>query len=237
MEEIINSFVSKFGNLSPAQTFSFMIFAILAFILKDTIKDRFKNLKMPKWSLSKRKIKEAKFEALKAHDIFNVIEEVRALTKFHEFENDTVKSKVFHDFMNIMLDEIRGQFKAVILQINELEKGKDELSRDELKQIILKTLVIIVETYCKKAEQHFIKKGISKTDSHYIVSLFEEWRSETRASINSRVNAIFASSFHQTNFARTLAVLELISVSVNLIPKDGIRSFEQMNGKLKSIKY
>jgi len=32
-------------------------------------------------------------------------------------------------------------------------------------------------------------------------------------------------------------VYELISVSVGLIPKDGIRSFETMNGRLKDIKY
>jgi hypothetical protein len=101
----------------------------------------------------------------------------------------------------------------------------------------MKTLVVIVENYCDKAERHLIDKGLSKVDAEYVVDLFEQWRSETRASINSRINAIFASSFHQTGFSRTLAVFELISVSVSLIPKDGIRSFESMNGKFKTISY
>jgi hypothetical protein len=78
---------------------------------------------------------------------------------------------------------------------------------------------------------------MSDKDAIYVVDLFEKWRIETRESINSRVNSLFASSFYPTNFDRLLAVLELVSVSISLIPKDGVRSFEDMNGKFKNLNY
>jgi hypothetical protein len=124
-----------------------------------------------------------------------------------------------------------------LITIIAAQHKQGETSRDELKQIIRKTLNSIVDNYCLKGERHLIDRGLSKKDAAYVVELFEKWRSETRASINSRIDAIFASSFHTTNFQRTLAVYELISVSVSLIPKDGIRSFESMNGKFKTIQY
>jgi hypothetical protein len=135
-----------------------------------------------------------------------------------------------------MLNEIFENMKQLIANIAAQHKAGD-VSRDELKQMIRKSLNVIVDSYCVKGEHHLIDKGLTKKDATYVVDLFEKWRSETRASINSRIDAIFASSFHTTNFQRTLAVYELISVSVSLIPKDGIRSFESMNGKFKTIQY
>lgn len=235
MEEVVKIFTEKFSTLGPALTFLFMtIVVIIAAYRKDLI-NAIKGIKVKKLLVLKED--EPEYNDLNAHDLFNVIEDVRATTKFYEFSGDANKTKIFHDFMGLMLDEIRKNFKSLIEEVDTLNKSKQEVTRDELKQVIMKTLVIIVENYCKKAEQHLIDKGLTKVDAEYVVDLFEQWRSETRASINSRINAIFASSFHQTNFTRTLAVFELISVSVSLIPKDGIRSFESMNGKFKEITY
>jgi hypothetical protein len=235
MEDIVKLFVDKLSALGPVLTFFFMLAVTIIVAYKKQIGDLFHGVKVTK--LFSKPVEEATYEDLNAHDLFNVIEDVRATTKFYEFTNDVNKTKIFHDFIGLMLDEIRRNFKSLIQEVNQLNRNKKEVTRDELKQVIMKTLVIIVENYCDKAERHLIDKGLSKVDAEYVVDLFEQWRSETRASINSRINAIFASSFHQTNFSRTLAVFELISVSVSLIPKDGIRSFESMNGKFKTITY
>lgn len=240
MEEIVKIFNDKLSALGPFLTFLFMCIVVFIVTFSKQIAMYFKGLEFSKLlTIFKRnkKEKELIYDDLNAHDLFNVIEEVRAITKFHEFSGDVNKTKIFHDFMGLMLDEIRHNFKKIIVQIGILNKNSSDVTRDELKQLIMKTLVVIVENYCKRAEMHLIMKGLSKADAEYVVDLFEQWRSETRASINARINAIFASSFHQTNFSRTLAVFELISVSVSLITKDGIRSFESMNGKFKAITY
>jgi len=179
------------------------------------------------------------FDDLAYHDLFSVIFEVRSAIKHYHFDEPDggeTNTRVFHDFLNIMLNEIFDSMKQLIQTISAQHKARD-VSRDELKQTIRKTLNVIVDSYCSKGEKHLIDRGLTKRDAAYVVELFEKWRSETRASINSRIDAIFASSFHTTNFQRTLAVYELISVSVSLIPKDGIRSFKEMNGKFKTIEY
>lgn len=238
MEEVFKAFVDKFGNLPPILAFIVMVILIVSYFFKDAISKKIREYK------SQRNEKEThsdhyRFEDLEYHDVFSVIFEVRSAIKHHHFNEEDggeIKTRIFHDFLNIMLEEIHIKMKQLIIMIAVQHKN-GEVSRDELKQTIRKTLNSIVDNYCLKGEHHLIDKGLTKKDASYVVELFEKWRSETRASINSRIDAIFASSFHNTNFHRTLAVYELISVSVSLIPKDGIRSFESMNGKFKTIQY
>lgn len=243
MEDIVKLFVDKFSSLTPHLTFIVMIIMIIVFATKDAISEKIKAFKISRdliplvafKNISKNK--KLSYEDLNNHDLFNVVEDVRSAIKFYQFKEDYNKTNIFHDFMGIMLDEIKLGLKGLIVDIKNRDEKNEDLLQDELKLLIMSCLSKIVENYCLKSEHHFIGKGLKKEDSSYVVDLFEEWRSETRASINSRVNAIFASSFHQDNFARTLAVYELISVSVSLIPKDGVRSFETMNGKFKNIEY
>lgn len=240
MEEIINNIISKFGVLTPNLTLSAIIIVLLIYILKDTIVEKFKSVEWLKlFSLNgKNKTSSVNilFDNLNHHDIFNVIEEVRLTIKHHEFSNDPTKTKVFHDFIGIMLNEIKFGMKRIIVTTAVFNK-KTDTSNDELKQHVLQSLNIIVDKYCENGKQHLLNKGVSLANAEYIIDLFEEWRTETRLGINSRISSVFASSFYPDNFSRLLAVFEIISVSISLIPKDGVRSFEDMNGKFKTIKY
>lgn len=238
MESIIESFNNKLSVLTPFYTFLFMTIVSLVVIFNKNITTWFKSIKWKNvLTFQKRSEEEWKIEDLNSHDIFNVIEEVRNHVKFHKFEDDEVKTKIFRDFIDIMLNEIKSNFKRLIPQVSAMNTRGTKLTRDELKQLVLKTLVITVESYCVKGKKFLIEKGMSEKDAIYVVDLFEKWRIETRESINSRVNSLFASSFYPTNFDRLLAVLELVSVSISLIPKDGVRSFEDMNGKFKNLIY
>ena len=238
MESIIESFNNKLSVLTPFYTFLFMTIVSLVVIFNKNITTWFKSIKWKNvLTFQKRSEEEWKIEDLNSHDIFNVIEEVRNHVKFHKFEDDEVKTKIFRDFIDIMLNEIKSNFKRLIPQVSAMNTRGAKLTRDELKQLVLKTLVITVESYCVKGKKFLIDKGMPEKDAIYVVDLFEKWRIETRESINSRVNSLFASSFYPTNFDRLLAVLELVSVSISLIPKDGVRSFEDMNGKFKNLIY
>jgi hypothetical protein len=238
MGSIIESFNNKLSVLTPFYTFLFMTIVSLVVIFNKNITTWFKSIKWKNvLTFQKRSEEEWKIEDLNSHDIFNVIEEVRNHVKFHKFEDDEVKTKIFRDFIDIMLNEIKSNFKRLIPQVSAMNTRGAKLTRDELKQLVLKTLVITVESYCVKGKKFLIDKGMSEKDAIYVVDLFEKWRIETRESINSRVNSLFASSFYPTNFDRLLAVLELVSVSISLIPKDGVRSFEDMNGKFKNLIY
>jgi len=255
MTDLINSFISKLVPIGPHLTFALLVVIIISYRFKDEIANYINNWKkkpeptptpepvpsgenvypkpIEKVTLEVEKLT---FEDLNDHDIFNVINEVRSRLKFHEFAGDAVKTKVFHDFMKIMLDEINEQLQVLIHEVS-IEDAKPNGKRDGLKKVIMDRLNTIVQDYCSKTHAKFVSKGLSFQEAEYVVALFEEWRSETRIHIDGRINSIFASSFHQTNFARVLAVFELISVSVSLISKDGLRSFETMNGRLKNLDY
>jgi len=248
MEEVIKAFVGKFGSLPPVLTFIVMVLTIVSYFFKDAISKKIQGYKINRQNkksntqqtdTSQEVSQPYRFEDLLYHDLFSVIFEVKSTVKHHQFDDEDggeTKTRVFHDFINIMLEEIHDSMKRLVTMI-AMQHKNGEVSRDELKQLIRKTLNSIVDEYCTKGEYHLIDKGLNKKDAEYVVELFEKWRAETRASVNARMDAIFASSFHTTNFHRTLAIYELISVSVSLIPKDGIRSFESMNGKFKTIQY
>ena len=239
MEKIFNALVNKLSNLSPLLTFIVIVLATAMYLFKDVISKKIQDYKLRKNCSSTTEDGQYDFEDLSYHDLFSVIFEVKSAIKRYHFDEEDggeTKTRIFHDFLNIMLNEIFENMKQLIQTISAQHKEGD-VSRDELKQTIRKALNVIVDNYCMKGEHHLIDKGLTKRDATYVVELFENWRSETRASINSRIDAMFASSFHTNNFQRTLAVYELISVSVSLIPKDGIRSFKEMNGKFKTIQY
>ena len=246
MDELIKSFVNKFSTLSPVLTWSLMLIVIFIYTFKTTITQKIKEIKLSvlltPWFVAKEKktipiITQKLYDDLNTHDLFNVIEDVRRDLKHRTFVGDPNKTAIFQDFIKIMLEEIRKNLKKLIVEVAVMNKDGKEAPRDELKYHIMKVLGSLVESYCGKAKHLLIEKGLKGEDAEYVVNLFEEWRGETRRSINDRINAIFASEFYDNNFSRTLAVYELISVSVSLIPKDGIRSFESMNGHFKRIEY
>lgn len=175
----------------------------------------------------------AKHKQLVKHDIFQVIEIVRKECSIHNFYTDKsfdqTKTKMFRDFMNFKLDSIRDHF---VLMINE--SGKCE-SEQELKVLILKTLRFITDEYISNTRQHFSKKGIKIKDANYVIDVFESWRLPTIKTVGERINSIFSSRYHKTNYQRLLASLEVISVAIDLIPRDGVASFDEINGKFKKI--
>ncbi len=234
MEEIITAIFNKLGTMPPLVAMLFIAVIGAGYLFKDVLVEK---LRAIKW-FGKRNNEKTEFELddLKNHDIFNVIEDVRLTVKHHHFDGDAIKTKVFHDFISIMLNEIRNGMKQIIVTTIDLDKNT-EVARDELKLHVMKSLNMIVDHYCNEGKNHLLNKGIPYDDTEYIVALFEEWRAETRLGINNRISSVFASSFYSNNFTRLLAVFEIISVSISLIPKDGIRSFEDMNGKFKTIRY
>ena len=236
MEEIIKAIINKLGTMPPLLAFIFIAIIGAGYLFKDVIVEKIRSIRWFSKQSNHHEKTEFELDDLKNHDIFNVIEDVRLTIKHHHFDGDVIKTKVFHDFINIMLNEIRNGMKQIIVTTIDLDKN-EEVVRDELKLHVMKSLNMIVDRYCGEGKTHLLNKGIPYDDTEYVVALFEEWRAETRLGINNRISAVFASSFYPDNFTRLLAVFEIISVSVSLIPKDGVRSFEDMNGKFKTIKY
>ena len=213
-----------------------ILWITLLLVFKDNIRDFFSGL----LSSSKDYLRSdeastiAKHKKLVKHDIFQVIEIVRKECSIHSFYTDQsydeTKTKMFREFMDFKLDSIRDHF---VLLINE--SGKCE-SPQELKVLILKSLRYITEEYIANTKRHFLSKGIKIKDANYVIDVFESWRLPTIKVVGERINSIFSSNYHNDNYQRLLASLEIISVAIDLIPRDGVASFDEINGKFKKIK-
>jgi len=176
-----------------------------------------------------------RIKGLKYHDIFRTIERVRIITNkqkfFHRDGIDTTKSEMFKDFMAFKLDAIKYHFNILI------EKTAETKDNDHLKALCFDAVTETSTEYLNKTKIHFLESGISGKDADYVIDLFERWRLETITSVQHRINSVFSSKFHTTRYENLLAVLELVSMAIDLIPKDGIGAFDSFNGKFKNIEY
>jgi hypothetical protein len=223
-------------NLNPLMSFLTILWIVTLIIFRKDFAERIKNFDFKKIRFFKSKKQLKKISLLKDHDLFNVIERVRSEVRFKKFytsgEYDATKSKMFIDFIDFHLNTIREDYKKFFD-----DKSLTTKNTDELKSALL-TLMNTTDRSCaKKTKQYFLSKEIPVHDVNYIINLFEVWRNETNKSLISRINGIFSSTFHPDNFEKLLGCLEVISMSTELILKDGVESFEKMNGRFKNLTY
>ena len=215
--------------------FSVIIISALLVLLKEKlvyligeIKDSIVNV------LYKNSIKQ-RIASLHKHDIFQVIESTRGACKHTKFYTskkfDSTKTSMFVDFMNFKLDSIAKGFGDLIDRTNDFKDNT------ELKNAIVDTMGKIIVEYTEQTRIHFYKKGIPVEDADMAVDTFEKWRLDTVTSVGGRIQGVFSSNFHKTKYENLLAVLELVSMAIALIPKDGVGAFNSINGKFKDIKY
>jgi hypothetical protein len=176
-----------------------------------------------------------RIKTLRYHDMFRTINTVRTETSKAQFytdgELDVTKGRMFSDFMDFKLNAVSIAFLDVI------ERAVDARNDDHLKNMIIDAVTDSVKAYVLRTENHFLRKGIPIDDARYAVNVFEEWRVETIKSVSNEIKNVFSSEFHKGKYEKLLAVLQIISMAISLIPKDGKMAFNSMNGKFKKIKY
>jgi len=220
---------------APIQNVVGVIVILLMLIFWAVIKAYFPN-NLKKWgqNVFTNKEKES-IKELQYHDVFDTIKDVRKLTDkvvfYTDGELDVTKGRMFSDFMNYKLDAVRDAFLHVII------KAVEARNHDHLKSMIQDAVVNSIREYMLKTENHFLRSGVPLPDAKYAIELFEEWREETVKSVKNEIKNIFASNFQKTKYDKLLAVLQVISMAISLIPKDGKAAFNSMNGKFKEIKY
>lgn len=231
-DRFINRLLNSSSTIEVAIVF--LVFTAIAFLRKkiaDLILSIWNN-----FSLSLDFKNESKqIRELRHHDIFRTIERVRIITNKHKFYHgedlDVTKSEMFKDFMSFKLNFIAYHFKILI------DKAADAKDNEHLKALCFDAVTIATKDYLNRTKAHFLESGISVKDADYVTDLFERWRLETITSVQNRINSVFSSKFHKSKYENLLAVLELISMAIDLIPKDGIGAFNSFNGKFKNIEY
>ena len=233
MDKLIETLGGSLHSLPPTLIFFFLVWIslLVVWVRRGTTGSFRKTLRKLTTS---RDIQHAEaIHQLKDHDIFNVIAQVRGEIKYINFytddKKDLIKHKMFVDFVNHKLDSIQ---KGVLHIIEDAETAE---TIDGLKYILLDTISEIVKEYCRNTLDDYIANDISYSNASYIVDLFEKWRRLTVQSLGARINGIFSSQFHYTRFDKLLACLEVMSMAIELITKDGVGAFDEMNGVFQQI--
>jgi hypothetical protein len=236
MSTLFDHIGSWLQNLSPLMAFLVILWVVTIVVFRKAFTARIKNFDFKKLNIFKKSKELKKIHLLKDHDLFNVVERVRSEVRLKKFytagEYDITKSKMFTDFMNFYLDSIRDSYKKFFE-----DKSLNSKNPDELKTAILILMNTTEKRCAEQTKEHFLTKGIPLEDTEYIIRLFEIWRNETSRAVTSRINGIFSSAFHFDNFEKLLGCMEVMSMSIDLIPKDGVESFEKMNGRFINLTY
>ena len=177
-----------------------------------------------------------KIEYLKNHDIFNAMRRAQGEVKIMKFytskKYDKVKSKMCYDFTKHKAEHC----KKHILEILNNPKV-DTVSIDKLKAIITRRQNDMHEDYISAIRTDWLSKGIPAKDVDHVIHLFEKFRYDVVNSFEYRIESIFASTYHDTNFSKVLAVLNMWAMGFDLLPRDMQITFENLNGKFKDIDY
>jgi hypothetical protein len=226
MEAILKTLAD---NIEGSVVSSILLFAIaFIYIFRKSV---------PNWidMILKRKKEEKHINKLKDHDIFSTCARVKTevhLMKFYtDGEYDATKTRMCGDFARHKVEVCSKRIEEFVS--DDLFK----LNPDALKKLIFALQAAMHEEYVAKIKTDWLSKGIPQEDVDYVIMLFEKFRYDVIMSFENRINAIFGSTYHRDNFDRVLAVLEMWSMGIDLLPKDMLTTFETLNGKFKKIKY
>ena len=111
------------------------------------------------------------------------------------------------------------------------------MTNTELKNFIIKAQTDMHKDYVENTKNLWLAKGIKAKDVDHVIHLFETFRYDVVSSFEHRIESIFGSSFHRTNFDKVLAVFNMWAMGIDLLPRDMQVTFEGLNGKFKNIKY
>lgn len=229
MIDLLNTLVRKVDN--QYLLFITIIITVISIVFKKNIQ---KGIKRVAYSRVYRS--DIKVSALIDHDIFStfsrVVNEVHNMRFYTRNEYDKTKSIMCYEFAVQKAISCQILMKEIIFT-----EGISEMNTDKLKKLILEKQTEMHVDYVKEIRNLWLSKGIAPSSVDHVVSLFEGFRFPVIRSFEHRISAIFGSSFHPNNFERILAVFDMWSMGIDLLPNDMHITFETLNGKFKDIDY
>jgi hypothetical protein len=209
------------------EIFILAILAIILYYLKDSINEQVKS-----WKINKRK---KNISNLKNHDFFltvdNVYSEVRKINFNYSGEIDINKTKMLHHLILLKTSAITEKFTD-FLNDKELNTCESQVLKFKVKTLLGE----IVKKYTSEANKDFIKWGLDEKDSQYCINAYEDFRTEIVEAFVQRVDSICTNDDYFSNYDKMSAILEVVAISLYIIPKDVKNSFDKINGRFKSYK-
>lgn len=236
--------VTKFLTELPMGVKVTMVFTLLPiYIFKDSIGSVIKKIPITSLNIFKKKEpiviekeivkyvdKTLDYKDLLFHDFFLSLKQIDSKIKQIDFTNDKplnpVKRVMMLKLMEYKMQSIDKAFKALVNN-KELEK----YTAQEFKFNVITTITDLIEEYNKKAVEKYISMGVSLEDSWFFVDSYEGYRTTVIESFVERLESICVSKQYNTNYERLLAMFEILTVAVDIIPRDVKSLYFIINGR------
>lgn len=167
---------------------------------------------------------------LNNHILFNTLKKVSTEINYVAFEYPQ-KTAMFRDFM-------QQNILAVKKSMSNLINSKDVLTKDksQLLSEVINSIDDISIMYTKTTEEIFMKKGLTYEESKDIIELFIEFMKPSRDSLEYLTTHYFTNEEYD-NYQLLYMVLNHIAHTTMLIPTDGVKSFNHLNGRFTKHTY
>ncbi len=178
--------------------------------------------------LTKKSKKE--FKSLLCHDMFITAKNVKGRVEKIDFitkgKTDVVKTKLLHILIDLKIESVEKGFTR-LLESKDIQNIKGQ----ELKFKVSETLIGIVKEYNDQALFEFIKLGISKKDASFLIDKYEEHRQYIVDGFIERLDSISINKDYNCNFEKLSAILEVVALSLYVIPRDVKHAMNSVNGR------
>ena len=165
------------------------------------------------------------------HDFFLALDDVAKKVQKTDFSDNDGQLNEFKRGMMVELIEVKCMIIDQFFRDFLTHGGIGFMSNQDFKYNLSKGIAGLVEEYNKLAIESFIKRGVSVVDAQYFVYRYESYRATMIESFLARLDSITMSDQYATNYSRALAMLEVLTVAVEVIPRDVQSLYIQINGR------
>ena len=186
--------------------------------------------KLKPFHISRRRTSITKDDLL-AHDFFISLKEVEARVRKTNFAAESGEINQFKRDMMVTLirrkiavigDFFRGFIMSESFELHNTRHFKFEM---------MTGIAWLVEEYNNDTIKEFVNRGVSMQDAKYFVHRYEDYRSEIINSFLDRLESIGTSEQYVGNFDRMQAMLEVLTVAIEVIPRDVKSLYVLINGR------
>ena len=223
--EVLEKISQSFGRMNGILTFVFLTMFTLTYFFKTTIREWFK------FRLNRRKPKEVK--RLLYHNMFLVADKVVSKinnTDFTTFDGyDPSKTRLLKKLIDLKIKTVKKRFKEFLEQ-----EDLDSIDAAQLKFRVATTLSSLVNEYNDSSIRIMNNDmGIKIEDAKFLVDRYEEFRKYIVDAFVDELDVIIMDDNYSNNFDRLNTILYTVSISLNVIPRDVVGVFNDINGRFK----
>ena len=215
----------SFGQMNGFLTFIFLVILLGVFLMikfKDTLKEMYHNKQ------DNRDVRNLKF-----HSMFLVCDKVLKrvdnidFTTFSDY--DEVKTKLLKKLIQLKIKTVKKRF----LELLENEKLQ-EMEQAQLKFLVASTLSNLVNEYNENALRIMSNEmEIDIKDAVFLIDKYEEFREYIVNAFVDELDTIVMDDNYTNNFDRLNTILYTVSISLSIIPRDVVATFNNVNGRFK----